>query len=360
VDEECPAGAFCLPLIENALSCFDGCAGDADCRPGYGCKSIVTAGGESRSICHPIGKEELKMGQSCQEHSECSGSLACLQLGPQAMCTMSGCSAFSPCPEGSQCLAWGTMTICLPACLNTAACVELTGSQLFSCQELKDIEGQKQWVCSSTAQGLAVGELCYFPTECATGYCHLLVSGYCSGPDGSECATDADCPAGLCIANPGAQRGVCSRPCGSGDPCPADSFCINTIQGSVCMATCENKGEPCGPPGFGMVCAYGTLVYPPAPAGKYACVPFLGGEAGTACQKAGDCASGICYGEAAGSGYCATACATNADCPFGTLCLTGALVEGQTYCTRICYHDLDCLPGFTCKNTFYQEKGCLL
>lgn len=111
-----------------------------------------------------------------------------------------------------------------------------------------------------------------------------------------------------------------------------------------------------------MTCTYGTLFYPPAPSGKYACAKPRGGEAGTLCKDSGDCVDGICYGEGQteGKGICATTCFTNNDCAFGTQCLSDALVAGQTYCTRICFHDLDCPNGFTCKNTFSQEKACLL
>ena len=45
---DCPEGSECLPLMQNAQACFDHCEVDLDCRPGYGCKSIATIGGEAR------------------------------------------------------------------------------------------------------------------------------------------------------------------------------------------------------------------------------------------------------------------------------------------------------------------------
>jgi hypothetical protein len=360
VDEDCPSGSACLPLLFNGQACFDTCATDADCRTGYGCKSIATLQGDSRPVCHPLSDAHKPLGAACQGHEQCDGSLSCVPMGPQSVCTQSACSAFDPCPDGASCIPWGLMTICLPGCKDTPECLELSGSPAFSCQEMEDVLEVDAMVCSPAQQGLAVGSLCFFSTECSSGYCLLMISGICSGPDGSECGADADCNQGLCVGNPAVQKGVCSGPCGPGELCPEGSLCGTTSKGPLCLSGCTNYGESCGPEGFGMSCTYGTLFYPPAPSGKYACAKPLGGEAGTLCKDSGDCVSGICYGEETGSGICATTCFTNNDCSFGTQCLTGALVEGQTYCTRICFHDLDCPDGFSCKNTFSQEKACLL
>lgn len=360
VQEDCAEGTACLPLLYNGQACFDGCEVDQNCRPGYGCKAITTLQGEARQVCHPVSESNRPLGESCEGHEQCSGSLSCVPMGPQSVCTQGACSAFSPCPEGAACIPWGVLTLCLPNCIDTPGCIEMAGSSAFTCQEMEDVMEVDQMVCSPAQQGLGMGELCFFATECASGYCLLMISGKCSGPIGEECGADAECDQGLCIGNPSVQKGVCSSPCGPGDLCPEGALCGTTGDGPLCLSTCTEYGEACGPEGFGMTCTYGTLFYPPAPSGKYACAKPRGGEAGTSCKNEGDCVNGICYGESEGDGICATTCFTNNDCAFGSQCLTDALVAGQTYCTRICFHDLDCPAGFSCKNTFSQEKACLL
>ncbi len=280
VQEDCPGGSACLPLLYNGQACFDGCEIDQDCRPGYGCKAIPTLQGDARSICHPVSDAKLPLGKSCEGHEQCAGSLSCVPMGPQSVCTQGACSSFSPCPEGAACIPWGVLTLCLPTCADTPGCVETANSGAFTCQEMEDVQEVDQMVCSPAQQGLGVGEMCFFATECASGYCLLMISGKCSGAEGTECGADAECDQGLCIANPSVQKGVCSSPCGPGDLCPEGSLCGTTGDGPLCLSTCTEYGEACGPEGFGMTCTYGTLFYPPAPSGKYACAKPRGGRPG--------------------------------------------------------------------------------
>jgi hypothetical protein len=359
-NEDCPEGSACLPLIENGSACFDACAADPECRPGYGCKSIPQAQGLPQSACHPVAAPGKPLGAQCVNHTECAGKLACIVLGSASMCAWMGCGLDAPCEEGAACVVWGSLTICLPRCQENAECAVLASEQ-FTCQGMEDADGAAVNVCSPTKQGLSIGQLCYYSTECETGYCGLLVFGRCSGMDNHECGSDGDCAEGLCIADPSVQKGVCSKPCGPGDACPSGSFCIaGSKDGPTCMAVCDNFGQQCGPPDLGMACTYGTLFYPVAPSGKYACVKIPAGASGTPCQTDGDCAKGFCYGAQSHPGYCAAECQSNNDCPFGTNCQQDSLVAGKLHCARICYADLDCATGFACKNTLGSEKACLL
>jgi len=358
-DDDCPEGSFCLPLLDNGQACFDACLADSECRSGYGCKGVPTLQGEPKFICHPIGEEKKGLGTQCAEHSECDGSLACVSLGPASMCTRTGCSTFDPCPSSSECMIWGMMTLCLPTCGMTEDCADIASDQ-FTCQEMDNIEGEDVSVCSPMQQGLPIGELCFFSTECSTGYCHLLISGKCSGANNYECGSDGECDEGLCITDRSVQKGVCAKPCGPGDGCPGGAYCVMTDKGPFCMSACDNYSEECGPVGFSMFCTYGKLYYPAAPSGKYACSKSFAGDAGAPCKAPGDCISGTCYGADLESGYCATECVTDNECPFGSLCQPDTLVSGQAYCTRICYSDLDCMAGFSCKNTYYSEKACVM
>jgi hypothetical protein len=359
IEEDCPEGSHCLPLMENGAACFQGCEGDGDCRPGYGCKGIPMLSGATRFVCHPAEDDGLHLGEPCKEHGECDASLACIPLGPTSVCTMTGCSGFSPCPEGSSCVLWGVLTLCLPQCGGTEDCALFGDSDVFDCLELKDVTDNDTQVCSIVQSGNPIGLQCYYGTECETGYCHVLVSGKCSDTL-DLCGSDHDCDEGLCIAEPAVQTGVCSKPCGPGDSCGAGAFCVMTGAGAMCLAECTEYAAPCGPAGFSMSCMYGTLHYPPAPSGKYACAKNLGGEGGTTCSQDGQCAGGICYGQEGPEGYCATDCAVSSDCPFGSQCQDSTLVQGENLCTRICFSDLDCGPGFTCKNTFFSEKACMV
>ena len=358
-DSSCPAGSHCLPLMENGAACFQGCEADEDCRPGYGCKGIPMLSGATRYVCHPAKGEGLQLGEACTGHSECEGSLACIPLGPTSVCASTGCSGFSPCPEGSSCVLWGVLTLCLPQCAAPEDCAPFGDAEVFGCLEMEDVTGADTQVCSIVQSGNVIGQQCYYGTECETGHCHVLIYGKCSDTL-ALCGSDHDCDQGLCVGEPAVQTGVCSKPCGPGDSCKAGSLCVVTTEGPRCMAECNEYAAPCGPPGFSMKCIYGTLHYPAAPSGKYACVKNPGGSGGASCSQDGQCASGTCYGaEGSPSGYCATACAMSSDCPFGTQCQDSTLVAGQSLCTRICFSDLDCSSGFSCKNTFVSEKACV-
>jgi len=358
-DGGCPEGSSCLPLLENGQACFDGCEADEDCRPGYGCKGIPTLSGETKAVCHPAQGEGGKLGETCTDHAQCEASLACVKLGSASVCALTSCSPFELCPESSACVPWGILPLCLPVCAETPECVALAGES-FVCSEMDTLEGDEVNVCSPVQQGLPIGELCYYSTECETGHCQLLISGKCSGLDDKECGGDGDCDEGLCVENPSVQKGVCSKACGPGDGCPAGTLCVLVGIEPRCLASCENQAGDCGPPGFGMKCTYGMLHYPTAPSGKYACYKPAGGQAGTPCSTEGDCISGVCYGLEGGTGYCATDCFSDQDCPFGTQCMSGTLIQEKSLCTRICHSYLDCGADFDCKNTVLDEQACIL
>lgn len=357
--EECPGGSHCLPLLENGAACFDDCESDQECREGYGCKAIPMMTGETHLVCHPAPAEGLALGEVCDDHEQCVGDLACIGLGPVKMCTRTGCSTFSPCPDGSSCIPRGVLTLCLPDCETPEECVAL-GSELLECQEEEDVQEKDVTVCGPASFGLPIGNLCYFGTECETGYCHLLIAGKCSDLNANECGTDHDCEEGVCLSDPSVQKGVCSKPCGPGESCGDGSFCVQTGGLPLCLAECNNYAEACGPEGFQMYCTYGAIHYPQAPNGKYCCSKPPGGDGGSKCTKDGECSSGTCYAPEGVEGYCATGCTTDDECPFGTQCQQDSLYPGELRCTRLCFSDIDCTPGFSCKNTFYSEKACVL
>lgn len=337
--QDCPQGASCLPLLDNGQACFQSCEGNQQCRNGYGCKGLAALGGETKNICHPISDKKLPLGMRCEGAQECDGSMGCVQLGPVAMCTETGCSDQTACPEGAKCVALTAVPVCLPDCSSDLDCDPAFG-ETIACQETKDIFNKPAKVCGSSNYGLAVGQLCYFNSECSTGYCHLLFVGKCTD-SGKLCSSDRDCALGFCTEDPSSQRGICSKECGSGDPCPSGNLCIMAEETPVCMATCTDAGSKCGPSGYDMTCTYGMVHYPQAAGGKLACFKRRTGDEGSGCDANADCLNGDCFYQQGSDGYCMGACISNTQCTFGSTC-DGAL------CRLMCSSDLDCPSGQTC------------
>ncbi len=338
--KDCPEGSFCLPLLENGQACFQGCAETGHCRPGYGCKAISELGGVTQQICHPLTGDNLALGKMCEDAAQCAGSMACEQLGPVRMCTISNCSNVDPCPEGSVCIALTSVPVCLPSCVVASDC-DKAFDDAIDCQETKDIFGGTAKVCTSSNIGMPIGNQCYFNSECATGYCHLLFTGKCTDT-GKACSSDRDCEQGFCMQDPASQKGICSKGCGSSDPCPTGNLCVMSGTDAVCMPNCSVIGATCGPPGFGMQCTIGMVTWPPANSGKLACVRNMTGDAGTDCDAHADCLKGECYFSPGEDGYCMGTCVSANQCTFGSDCY-----QGQ--CRRMCMSDEECPETLECR-----------
>lgn len=71
------------------------------------------------------------------------------------------------------------------------------------------------------------------------------------------------------------------------------------------------------------------------------------------CTPGGDCQFGECrmlnvtYEDAVVvNGFCTSACASDADCPSGGICTSGA--SSERICHQACSQDADCIKGFAC------------
>jgi hypothetical protein len=349
-DDDCPDGSGCLPLLENGTGCFDSCVTTVDCRQGYGCKGIPNGAGGTASICYPLGSEELPAGSPCEQHGECAENMSCVHQGSGFQCTQVGCGLEIPCIEEYTCVWLGWVSACLPTCEGDIDC----GGGLI-CDDFDGMEGKEVSACTTPSIGLPIGNLCFFDSECKSGYCHLMVLGKCSD-SGAPCASDEGCTQGVCVVDPTAQRGVCSDFCSINDFCE-EGFCVFLGGASpVCVPSCGGWNDPCGPEDLGLSCIYGDPLAPPA-SGKYACGQVIPGLGGSGCEGDLQCASGACYRPEGEPGYCATSCGLGADCPFGSICKN----KDQVWmCLKRCASDLDCPDKFTCTSTTYSaEKICV-
>jgi len=288
-----------------------------------------------------VGTENLGLGMKCEGADECAGSMGCVPLGPVSMCTVTGCSDQNSCPEGSECMPLTTIPVCLPRCSSDSGCDPAFG-ETVACQELTNIFNKDVSTCASANIGLAIGQQCYFNSECSTGYCHLIFVGKCTD-SGKLCGSDRDCEQGFCTEDPASQRGVCSKACGSGDSCPTGNLCVVSDVSPVCMPLCSEAGKACGPNGFDMTCTFGWVFYPQAPSGKLACFRSKSGDAGTDCNANADCTKGDCFYNTGLDGYCMADCVSHSQCSFGSACV-------GTSCRRMCTSDLECPEQQACLN----------
>jgi hypothetical protein len=160
---------------------------------------------------------------------------------------------------------------------------------------------------------------------CAVGgqVCGLIQSGaaYCSDPFASGDDFGADC-SGFLSGNSGCQSGVCLSTTGQCSAiCAADSDCTALSSAALCHGFVT--------PAVGF-CVTGCTGDPSCPTGRI-CVlrddaqrdridnycrvaPTTGADPGAPCTSGGQCRHGICAFVGLDQ-FCASPCATNADCP---------------------------------------------
>jgi hypothetical protein len=289
-------------------------------------------------------------------------------------------------------------------CLAQADCPK----ELF-CQDLDAVTGQG--ICT---------KLCKDETECLVGSrCNpragkliCTLPRYCN-----PCAGDADCSsdAPLCLKDKNGQ-GFCTMSCYIGDSkCGAGSSCVQFGESTKDFAcrpdygACKGNGEHCSPCATAKDCGAGTECYlaksgehfcaqlcdpvsaPSCPKG-FACAPAGGskgycfrqakddtgkdalvatcakGDKGycDACNAHYECASGKCVSKE-GKKFCGlpSACATNADCPYGgegTFCVPTNVGNNCAppigwHCTgyKACLKP-GCKPNETCDNGICKAK----
>ncbi len=319
----CSGDSLCVPTGFGAL-CFDGCAVDSDCRPGYACEDTGSGG-----ICQPAcdADAQCTSGRACNPalgtcaepfdpsrydvacsagRGGCGGG-TCFSEGasgfPDSACVYTGCDPSAAdtddgCPGDGVCVDDGGLGFCVAACDDGGDC--RTG---YAC---RTPDGE-------AASGTGCLPACESDDACVN--------------DGSGGSPDFSC-------NPG--TGLCTFPYDDdtfGDPCEGGGECL----GGRCF-TELGDGWPAG------TCA------------SLGC--RLGGEgAERACPE-----GGVCVDDGLGDpaiGLCLVACATDASgtCRGGYACEAiegGAAGEGacrpactETYCSSGTACDVEsglCLP----------------
>ncbi|MFO0745526.1 MAG: hypothetical protein U1F43_07620 [Myxococcota bacterium] len=180
------------------------------------------------------------------------------------------------------------------------------------------------------------------------------------GKVGDPCATAADCegPNAYCID--GFPGGYCSRSSCDTTDCPDGSTCFTVGDESLCVQDCAGAGD-CRT-GEGYVCDSDETCwyYDSSPAGSP-----IGGP----CSQDSDCKDGgaWCYpatisGDATGffAGYCMADCASQADCPSGSIC-DAIFSDGSKACVAGCTVGgaNTCGAGYRCFDPGICFPGCV-
>lgn len=202
-----------------------------------------------------------------------------------------------------------------------------------------------------------------------------------SGPP--ACPVGQRCLLGTCTPGSGGEGGGGSvvQPCGAGDSCPGNLFCVDPAAlgftgpkfcttGCCKSAECGTGPDVCFPTGGGA-----SLCVPGSAVGR----PTIGSKpTGAGCADGGECRSGLCSG-----GNCADTCCASSDCPGnlpdcvlqdvpdqtrrafmcgvstgggptgavcsnGSQCFSNACITPQGRCTQSCCRKSNCPASMEC------------
>ena len=300
-DAECPGSRSC---VDGSCPEASPCQTPRDCDEGRICAAGSCAERcgalnpcPGRQLCDEATRACGAPPEGCVDAADCPGAREC-----QSGACVIGCAADADCPGSRTCdVATGTCpeaAVCLGAadCDLGRVCVE--NGCTPACNADAPCEAGR--VCD-----IALGACVAPPPACADdGGCpadQICQDALCRA---AECAADADCGAGACVA----------RRCEAGP-----------------MRECD-AARPCG---IGLVCS---------PQGE--CV-LLGG-----CQDDGDCSVGIGHCELA-TGLC-RACVLDGHCGQGLGCVDYSCAE-----RGVCARDADCREGRTCEAGVCAAAACL-
>jgi hypothetical protein len=230
---DCAGDGVCWPMTPTSGLCFDGCAADADCRPGYSCQDI----GIGAPICYPTpeicdnGADDDGDGDADCADSECFWQDVCAVCGDGIV---SGYEQCDP-PDGVTC---DTNCQIIYVVGPEASCNDLNDDDNDGLYDCQDPDCQALGVCTPGAT--PTGGACAAQTECSAnandpfcitedlfgwpgGYC----SEYCDN-FANDCAGDA-----LCYpATP--TSGVCFDGCTTDADCRSGYSCVDFGSGPVC------------------------------------------------------------------------------------------------------------------------------
>jgi len=237
----------------------------------------------------------LSMGDDCAAHEDCQSDF-CFPFAVQGMsqrkCSRA-CSRTGECPSTFQCINVVGFGACLSETLFGTAQFRTPAGGACS----RTVNTCQSGWCS-TAQ-LACIEDCMKPADCVPfgGQCYTLIRsstptfshdnlciniGTATVSIGDPCRTNGSCRSGVCDRD----TSRCAQHCCSSSDCGATENCaVYALAPTTPLKVCKPRPPTAGP-----------------------------GQAGDTCNGDGDCETGICYPDAAGTARCSSFCCSNMDC----------------------------------------------
>jgi len=273
-NDHCAVGNCVTYYEDPEYYCGQDCTNDAGCPDGYFC---YTDQGLNQCVpdngyCHDAGTN-VPVGGFCYGYDVCQAGLLCLSTGQTAYCSRTCPPA---CPSGFECLGGyclqgGTLELG-EACTASYECESLTcatmtpGVYVCASECATDADCPAGFGCAwemcFRKGSTPFGSPCEVHTDCASAYCAGYgAAKYCS----DDCAEDGDCPLGAyCTAND-----YCSKvnidtggPCLVSGDCPDGDFCrydSETAPNGICATECNPyTGETCP---TGQVCAWVEMAW---------------------------------------------------------------------------------------------------
>ena len=315
-DASCPGHLECDPFSGRCVEEAEGCTGDDDCSEGMWCDGASRACRPLRGLCEP-----------CSKHLDC---------GPGERCQPGGHGAGycrPPCVEDGDCGLPGARCeegLCTPVtdCAALAPCLPDDGG---ACRVDGDCDAAQRCdrasgTCVARKSGCAFGQrcdpadrTCYTPCDAdGDGDDDCGANERCDGKACvplAPCVRHADCPArSICRIEPGRSEGSCIPGCVDDAACPLGTICGPEDRDGrrFCVTGCDDHGD-CHPD---QRCEQGRCVRGPG-------ICQTADTCGTCerCSDEGRCVAAVLPGVPE-TRYCG-ACAADADCGTGGLCLDG-------------------------------------
>jgi len=302
-----------------------------------------------------------RQGTQCSFTSGCEPSAACakcqdeIQRCSQTFCAEHAWCAATPSPDGP--------------CQRVASCCALQGPEAQFClgtlvPVLSGLGGDSSCIGNMIDLGFTplLHVPCTFgPVQVPTGSGESMDTTstdpgipLADHHAGIACASDEDCPGGLCApasqaaaADGGMASRYCTRPCEATHECGRDGTCSGVDGAKQCFAACRDQRD-CRE---GFLCsggAQGALLSLPG-----SCRPkrqpdqLADGVAGRACANDTQCGGGHCatqnlLGTSYPGNYCTARCYEDTHCGKGGVCLWTPGSSDPGYCLQQCNGDADC------------------
>lgn len=337
-DAQCGSTGVCL-IDDTGGLCLASCDSDANCREGYTCQNV-----NGVQACFPAPPDYGTVGSTCTPDdvgaaAECGEDGSCIGEDngfPGGYCIGECTGAPSVCPDGTQCVTgFGDGTnnfdLCLDGCSSAADCRDG-----YACANLDDDGFGECW--PTNTEGEAPGAACAADANGMGGKECLGLNGQCLDP-----SSGIDFP----------EVGYCISQCDFAGDCIDGAHCTeNLFNIPVCLQDCATDAD-CG---AGLTCqdANGDSVNECMPTPVSADGDGVPGDACT--DTATDCAGGAlgqCFpadingdGDVDfADGYCTVRCDNDP-----SVCVDGSHCAANGLCVDECAADADCRTGYACQD----------